>query len=166
LSAARSARTLVPMTRRAPRPAGTPGHDPKGHLMKLTSHAPRRITAAAITCTAILVPAAALAPAGCAAAAGLPASAAGPARPVTAYVASSDGYTVVPVNTVTNKAGKPIKVGPGPEAIAITPDGKTAYVANGGLPYSDTVTPIRTATNTALKPIKVGLGPDYIAITP
>ena len=73
----------------------------------------------------------------------------GPLAQVTAYVASSDGHTVVPVNTVTNKAGKPIKVGPGPEAIAITPDGKTAYVANGGLPYSDTVTPIRTATDTA-----------------
>ena len=32
-----------------------------------------------------------------------------------------------------------------PMAIAITPDGKTVYVANG---YSDTVTPITTATNT------------------
>jgi YVTN family beta-propeller protein len=72
------------------------------------------------------------------------------------------------VNTATNKAGKPIKVGPGPDAIAITPDGKTAYVANGGLPPagSDTVTPIRTATNTALKPIKVGEDPAAIAITP
>ncbi len=33
-----------------------------------------------------------------------------------------------------------------PSAIAITPDGKVAYVVNQG---SGTVTPIRTATNTA-----------------
>lgn len=34
----------------------------------------------------------------------------------------------------------------GPDAVAITPDWKTAYVANGGEPSaaSDTVTPIRT----------------------
>ena len=43
-----------------------------------------------------------------------------------------------------------------PAAIAITPDGKTAYVANFG---SGTVTPIRTATNTALPPMKVGRHP-------
>ena len=51
----------------------------------------------------------------------------------------------------------------GPTAIAITPDGKTAYVANLD---SGTVTPIRTATNTALPPIKAGRHPDAIAITP
>ena len=52
--------------------------------------------------------------------------------------------TVTPIRTATNKAGKAIKVGSGPKAIAITPNGKTAYVASTG---SDTVTPIRTATN-------------------
>jgi len=56
-----------------------------------------------------------------------------------------------------------LRTGHSPCAIAITPDGKTAYVANSG---SGTVTPIRTATNTALKPIKVGLVPIAIAITP
>src|SRR5215469_16626181 len=54
-------------------------------------------------------------------------------------------------------------IGSNPWAIAITPDGKTAYVVNNG---SGTVTPIRTATNTALKAIKVGIGPFAIAITP
>jgi YVTN family beta-propeller protein len=49
-----------------------------------------------------------------------------------------------------------------PAAIAITPNGKTAYVANG----TDSVTPIRIGTNTALKPINVGQGPEGIAITP
>ena len=47
--------------------------------------------------------------------------------------------------------------------IAITPDGKTAYVANDG---SGTVTPIATATNTAGPPITVGSDPYAIAITP
>ena len=129
--------------------------------MKLTSHAAPQLVAAAITCTAILLPAAALASAGPAATAASPASAARPAHPVTAYVASFAGVT--PINTATNKAGTPIKAGSGPFAIAITPDGKTAYVANAD---SGTVTPIRTATNKALKAIKVGVGPTDIAITP
>src|ERR1019366_8543854 len=84
-----------------------------------------------------------------------------PARPVTAYFASFSGVT--PINTATNKAGKAIKVGAGPFAIAITPDGKAAYVANID---SSTVTPIRTTTNKALKAIKVGSAPGPIAITP
>jgi YVTN family beta-propeller protein len=47
--------------------------------------------------------------------------------------------------------------------IAITPDGKTAYVTNYA---SGTVTPIRTATNTALRAVKVGTHPVAIALTP
>ena len=38
--------------------------------------------------------------------------------------------TVTPIATATNTAGPPITVGNDPNAIAITPDGKTAYVAN------------------------------------
>jgi YVTN family beta-propeller protein len=41
-------------------------------------------------------------------------------------------------------------------AIAITPGGKTVYVANMS---SGTVTPITTATNGAGKPIRIGEGP-------
>ena len=70
---------------------------------------------------------------------------------------------MTPIATATNTAGPPITVGGGPQAIAITPDGKTAYVTNFD---SDTVTPIATATNTAGPPITVGHGPDAIAITP
>ncbi len=44
----------------------------------------------------------------------------------------------------------PITTGYAPYAIAITPNGKTAYVANFG---AGTVTPIRTATNTPGPPI-------------
>ena len=70
--------------------------------------------------------------------------------------------------TATNTALKAIKVGPGPVAVAITPDGKTAYVVNDGVGevLGHTVTPIRTATNTALKAIRVGDNPQAIAITP
>ncbi|HEX3961950.1 MAG TPA: hypothetical protein VHZ03_35865 [Trebonia sp.] len=48
-----------------------------------------------------------------------------------------------------------------PEAIAITPNGATAYVLN-----SDSVTPISTRTNKAGPPITVGYDPKAIAITP
>jgi len=90
----------------------------------------------------------------------------------TAYVVSQNGYgagqdvpdgTVTPITTATNTPGKPITVGKYPAAIAITPDGKTAYVANQD---DDTVTPITTATNTPGKPINVGALPTAIAITP
>jgi len=80
----------------------------------------------------------------------------------TAYVANGSG-TVTPIRTATSTALAPVKAGRLPQAIAITPDGKTAYVANG---QSGVVIPIRTATNTALRPIKTGYSPDAIAITP
>ena len=55
-----------------------------------------------------------------------------------------------------SKLAAPVDPGrPRPRAIAITPDGKAAYVASwqGG-----TVTPIATATDTAGAPIEVGEG--------
>jgi YVTN family beta-propeller protein len=131
--------------------------------MKLTSHAARQIAVAAITCTASLLPAAAMASAGPAATLGSSASRARPARPVTAYVTRPLGDQVIPISTVSNKAGNAITVGGFPDAIAVTPDGKTAYVANAG---SGTVTPIRTATNTLGKAIKVGAYVSLIVITP
>ena len=70
---------------------------------------------------------------------------------------------MTPIRTATNTAGAPIPVGTGPFDIAITPNGKTAYVLNSA---GDTVTPIRTATNTAGPPIPVGNEPFGIAITP
>jgi DNA-binding beta-propeller fold protein YncE len=60
-------------------------------------------------------------------------------------------------------AGIRIIVGRGPSAIAITPDGARAYVADG---FDGTVTPIRLATGTPGPPIKVAQGPVAIAITP
>lgn len=74
---------------------------------------------------------------------------------------------VTPLRLGTTRAAKPVTarqpvtVAAGPVAAAITPDGKTAYVASA---QSGTVTPIRTATNVAGKPIKVGMQPSAIAI--
>jgi YVTN family beta-propeller protein len=53
-------------------------------------------------------------------------------------------------------------VGAGPAAIAITPDGRTVYVADSG---SGTVTPISTATNKAGPAIRTGKTLFAIAIT-
>jgi YVTN family beta-propeller protein len=94
----------------------------------------------------------------------------------TAYVADDMGVgTVIRVNLATGRYSKPIKVdhplklpdghtvGDGPIAIAITPDGKTAYTAN----YEAwTVTPIDVATGARGTPIRVGQNPNSIAITP
>ena len=91
----------------------------------------------------------------------------------TAYVAIYASGTVTPIDLATNTTGKPIKVSGKPlatrfygqpMAIAITPDGSTAYVANGA---TSTVTPIDLATNKPGKPIKISgkLGADAIAIS-
>ena len=76
---------------------------------------------------------------------------------MTAYVLNNGSGTVTPIATATNTPGKPITVGPHPWAIAITPDGKTAYVVSS-INSSDTpgtVTPISTATSTPGIPIPV-----------
>ncbi len=90
----------------------------------------------------------------------------------TAYVATGDNV-VVPISTAANTTGKSILLGsdchaPQPRVgtfdnIAITPDGKTAYVTCGSA-----VVPISTAANTPGKPIRPGPFeiPQTIAITP
>ncbi len=80
----------------------------------------------------------------------------------------TDAYTVTPINLVTGKPGKNIYSGPGPGAVAITPNGRWAYVANAGwwTHEGHTVTPINLLTNQALAPIPVGAAPIAIAITP
>jgi len=104
-------------------------------------------------------------------AAAAPASAATPARPVTAYVLNDPtcpGNTVTPIDTATNTALTAIKGTRGATAIAITPNGTTAYVTGYVL---GTVIAIRTATNTiskviTLKPVgrieisAIGITPD------
>jgi YVTN family beta-propeller protein len=78
-------------------------------------------------------------------------------------VINDDPSTVTPINIATDKAGPPIQVGSSPVDIAITPNGKTAYVVNSA---SGTVTPVDTATNTAGSRIDVGGSPYAIVITP
>jgi YVTN family beta-propeller protein len=83
--------------------------------------------------------------------------------PATVAYAAPSGRVA---NTATNTAGPPIKVGISPNAIAITPNGKTAYVVDLDYYGSGIVTPINTATNTAGRAINVGLMPNAIAIAP
>jgi DNA-binding beta-propeller fold protein YncE len=78
--------------------------------------------------------------------------------------------TITPVNTATNTAGRPIHTTREPFDIAITPDGKTAYVLSrsAGIPTRSVLTPINTATNAPGQRVYLnGLGGDgFIAITP
>ena len=80
--------------------------------------------------------------------------------------------SVIPIATATDRPGRPIAVGTSPQAIAITPNGKMAYVLNGidaaTTPETTpaTVTPIDLATCTALHPIKVGTLPLSMTMSP
>jgi YVTN family beta-propeller protein len=87
----------------------------------------------------------------------------GTAQAETVYVMHYAGWFMTPISTITNTAGKRIRVAKVAMAIAITPDGKTIYVANW---RADTVTPIATATNTPGKPIKAGKHPFALVIAP
>jgi YVTN family beta-propeller protein len=81
--------------------------------------------------------------------------------PPTAFVTNFGSNTVTPINTATNKAGTPIKVGPGPSNILMAPNGKTAYInGNAG------VTPVNTVTHRAGKLIAIKTGVADMAITP
>jgi YVTN family beta-propeller protein len=81
----------------------------------------------------------------------------------TAFVVNSGSDSVTPIDLATRQAGRPIRVGRDPEAIAVAPGGKTGYVVNEG---SGTVTPIDLATQRAETPILVGRDPQAIAIAP
>ena len=68
----------------------------------------------------------------------------------TLYVADAGSDTVTPISVATNTAGPPITVGPAPDDIVITPDGKRAYVlciGSGGPQQDGTVMVITTATD-------------------
>jgi hyaluronoglucosaminidase len=84
----------------------------------------------------------------------------------TIYIVCPLANSVIPVHTATGKAGPPIRVGDFPGPIAVTPNGKTAYVANEGTGHVDahTVTPIQTATNKAGRGIPIGTNANFILI--
>ena len=79
-----------------------------------------------------------------------------------AYVTNASN-TVSVIDTATNTVVATIPVGPFPEAVAITPDGTRAYVADAS---SNGVSVIDTTTNTVVAGIPVGRNPYGIAITP
>jgi YVTN family beta-propeller protein len=72
------------------------------------------------------------------------------------------GNNVVPISASTGRAGKPIPVGKGAAAIAITPDGTTAWVA---CLNAEALIPISLGTKRAAAGIKVADGPFALAIT-
>jgi DNA-binding beta-propeller fold protein YncE len=74
---------------------------------------------------------------------------------------------VTPVVTATGRPGKPVPVGCTPNALAVTPDGKTIYVASWAHGSSQgIVTPIAAATGQAGTPIRVNGDPRAILILP
>jgi len=80
-----------------------------------------------------------------------------PARPVLAFVANHDG-TVTAINTATDVAAKPVKVAFGLSSVAVSPDGRTAYVGNpwaSQMAASSYVFPVNAATDKPGKAIDV-----------
>ena len=77
------------------------------------------------------------------------------------YVATQRGY-LIPVSTVTGKAGSPIGIGgPGPRQVVVSPDGRMAYI----LEPSRGVSVADLATGTAEGLIKIP-GAMSLALTP
>jgi len=83
--------------------------------------------------------------------------------PVIAYVLNHGSGTVTPIFARSDRAGKPIDIGRGLCTIAMSPDGRTVYVAHL---EAGTITPISTRTDRARKPIKVGFMASVIRFTP
>jgi YVTN family beta-propeller protein len=91
----------------------------------------------------------------------------------TAYVGSgaatggaepTSEQTMTPIDLATNTAGKPIDLQWPPDALVITPDGKTAYIING-FP-SRTLTPVDLATSRPGKPVTLSEAADAILMAP
>ena len=85
----------------------------------------------------------------------------------TAMVANHNSpYGVTPISLANHHPGSRIKVGMAPEEIAITPNGRYAYVTNT---TSDTVSVLDFPAGHAphvIKTIRVGFSPEGISVTP
>jgi YVTN family beta-propeller protein len=79
------------------------------------------------------------------------------------YTGNYDDSTMSVIDTATNQVvGSPIPTGSGPDSIAVTPNGKTLYVASG----NGDITVVNTQTNQVVTTI-TGLPPlETIAISP
>jgi YVTN family beta-propeller protein len=86
----------------------------------------------------------------------------------TVYVADASSNSVSVINTATNAVVSTIPVGPGPDGIAVTPNGGFVYVANNDAnnPASNTVSVISTDANKVIKTITVGPAPFLPKVTP
>jgi DNA-binding beta-propeller fold protein YncE len=72
--------------------------------------------------------------------------------------------TLTPISTATNTPGTGIALPFDPFGVAVTPNGKTAYLTNWN---KSTVVPLDLSTDVAGSPIKpIGLQPDQILVTP
>ncbi|MGH6795069.1 MAG: YncE family protein [Methylocella sp.] len=82
-----------------------------------------------------------------------------------AYVTINSGNpgTVSVINTASNTVVATVPVGGQPIGVAVTPDGKHAYVTNQS---NDSVSVIDTASNTVVAAVPVGGLPSGVAITP
>jgi len=74
--------------------------------------------------------------------------------------------TMTAIKAASGRPGPAVNAGDNPSAIAITPDGTTAYVAGSPGSGPGTVTPIQIATGTRGKPVPVGREPVAVALTP
>ena len=80
--------------------------------------------------------------------------------------AIGSGASLMPVDLTirrTRHPYEPVRVGSYPDAVAIAPNGRFAYVTNF---LSGTLTPVDLATGTALRSVRVGNGPAGITLTP
>ena len=73
--------------------------------------------------------------------------------------------TMTAIRAISGRPGIPVNAGDNPSAIAIMPDGTTAYVVNAFGYDPGTVTPIQIATGTREKSIPVGHRPVAIALS-
>ncbi len=73
------------------------------------------------------------------------------------------GHTVTPVATATGRPGRPIPVGSFPDALAVTPDGRTLFASSE---TGNNVTPVSLPADMAGRPIRAGPNPQALAVTP
>ncbi len=86
--------------------------------------------------------------------------------PGTAWVLGCfEGAPLIPISLASGKLGTPVQINKGfdDDAIAITPDGQTAYIAQDA---TNTVLPVDLATGTVGSLIDLAQEPTGIAITP
>jgi YVTN family beta-propeller protein len=82
-----------------------------------------------------------------------------------AYVSTGRGKKVFIINTATNMVTGSIEVGDRPWGMALSPDAKTLFTANGPAPSND-VSVVDLSTQTVTKKIKVGNSPWGVLMLP